>query len=38
MTAVGPNTRVTLHFSVLLETGEEIDTTRRSRPGDVHGR
>ena len=32
MTAVGPNTRVTLHFSVLLESGEEIDTTRRSRP------
>ena len=32
MVAVGPNTRVTLHFSVLLETGEEIDSTRRSRP------
>jgi FKBP-type peptidyl-prolyl cis-trans isomerase SlpA len=32
MTSVGPNTRVTLHFSVLLETGEEVDTTRRSRP------
>ncbi len=32
MTAVGPNTRVTLHFSILLENGEEIDTTRRSRP------
>lgn len=32
MTAVGPNTRVTLHFSVLLASGEEIDTTRRSKP------
>ncbi len=32
MTAVGPETRVTLHFSILLETGEEIDSTRRSRP------
>ena len=32
MQAVGPNTRVTLHFSLLLETGEEVDTTRRSRP------
>ncbi len=32
MTAVGPDTRVTLHFSILLETGEEIDSTRRSRP------
>jgi FKBP-type peptidyl-prolyl cis-trans isomerase SlpA len=32
MTAVGPNTRVTLHFSVLLENGEEVDSTRRSRP------
>jgi FKBP-type peptidyl-prolyl cis-trans isomerase SlpA len=24
--------RVTLHFAVLLETGEEVDTTRRSKP------
>ncbi len=32
MTVVGPNTRVTLHFSVLLASGEEIDTTRRSKP------
>jgi FKBP-type peptidyl-prolyl cis-trans isomerase SlpA len=32
MTAVGPNTRVTLHFSVLLASGEEVDTTRRSKP------
>lgn len=29
---VGPNTRVTLHFALLLETGEEIDTTRRGAP------
>jgi FKBP-type peptidyl-prolyl cis-trans isomerase SlpA len=32
MTAVGPHCRVTLHFSVLLESGEEIDSTRRSKP------
>lgn len=32
MTAVGPNTRVTLHFSLLLESGAEVDTTRRARP------
>jgi FKBP-type peptidyl-prolyl cis-trans isomerase SlpA len=32
MTTVGPDTRVTLHFSILLETGEEVDSTRRSRP------
>jgi len=32
MTPIGPNTRVTLHFSLLLESGEEIDTTRRTRP------
>jgi FKBP-type peptidyl-prolyl cis-trans isomerase SlpA len=32
MTAIGPDTRVTLHFSILLETGEEIDSTRRSHP------
>jgi len=24
--------RVTLHFALLLETGEEVDTTRRGRP------
>ena len=24
--------RVTLHFAVLLDTGEEVDTTRRSKP------
>lgn len=30
--AIGPSTRVTLHFSLLLAgTGEEIDTTRRGR-------
>lgn len=29
---IGPDTRVTLHFSLLLDTGEEIDTTRRGRP------
>jgi FKBP-type peptidyl-prolyl cis-trans isomerase SlpA len=32
MTTVGPNTRVTLHFSLLLESGDEIDSTRRARP------
>ncbi len=32
MIVVGPDTRVTLHFSILLESGEEIDSTRRSRP------
>ena len=31
-TAIGPGTRVTLHFSLLLEDGEEIDTTRRGEP------
>lgn len=30
--AVGPGTRVTLHFSLLLASGEEVDTTRRGRP------
>jgi len=30
--AVAPNTRVTLHFSLLLKSGEEIDSTRRGRP------
>jgi len=29
---IDARSRVTLHFSLLLETGEEIDTTRRSRP------
>jgi len=31
-TAIGPGTRVTLHFSLHLETGEEVDTTRRGKP------
>lgn len=31
-TAIGERSRVTLHFAVLLETGEEVDTTRRGRP------
>ncbi|MCZ6887812.1 MAG: peptidylprolyl isomerase [Gammaproteobacteria bacterium] len=30
--AIGPNTEVTLHFSILLGTGEEVDTTRRGKP------
>ena len=30
--AVGPGTRVTLHFSIHLAGGEEIDTTRRGKP------
>ena len=29
---IDDNCRVTLHFAVLLETGEEVDTTRRARP------
>jgi FKBP-type peptidyl-prolyl cis-trans isomerase SlpA len=29
---IGPEMRVTLHFSLLLESGEEVDTTRRGRP------
>jgi len=29
---VGENSRVTLHFAVLLDTGEEVDTTRRGQP------
>jgi FKBP-type peptidyl-prolyl cis-trans isomerase SlpA len=32
MTSIAPDTRVTLHFSLLLDSGEEIDTTRRGRP------
>jgi FKBP-type peptidyl-prolyl cis-trans isomerase SlpA len=31
-TLIGPGARVTLHFSLLLESGEEVDTTRRSKP------
>ncbi len=30
--AIDENSRVTLHFALLLPTGEEIDTTRRGRP------
>ena len=29
---IGQNSRVTLHFSLLLSSGEEIDTTRRGKP------
>jgi FKBP-type peptidyl-prolyl cis-trans isomerase SlpA len=29
---INQQSRVTLHFAVLLESGEEIDTTRRGRP------
>lgn len=29
---IDANARVTLHFAVLLESGEEVDTTRRGRP------
>lgn len=29
---VGEDTRVTLHFAVLLDSGEEVDTTRRGGP------
>jgi len=29
---IAPNARVTLHFAILLDTGEEIDTTRRGKP------
>ncbi len=29
---IGPGSRVRLHFSLLLETGEEVDTTRRGKP------
>jgi len=32
MTVIGPHTRVTLHFSLLLDSGDEIDSTRRARP------
>ena len=30
---IGARTRVTLHFSIFLDSGEEIDTTRRGKPG-----
>jgi FKBP-type peptidyl-prolyl cis-trans isomerase SlpA len=30
--AIDDTCRVTLHFAVLLESGEEVDTTRRSQP------
>jgi len=29
---IDERSRVTLHFALLLETGEEVDTTRRGRP------
>jgi FKBP-type peptidyl-prolyl cis-trans isomerase SlpA len=29
---IGEGCRVTLHFSILLDSGEEIDTTRRGQP------
>ena len=29
---IGPGCRVTLHFAIHLESGEEVDTTRRGRP------
>ena len=29
---IGPGTRVTLHFSIHLAGGEEVDTTRRGEP------
>ena len=30
--AIGPATRVRLHFSIHLANGEEVDTTRRGKP------
>ena len=30
--AIGPGTEVTLHFSIHLESGEEVDGTRRGKP------
>ena len=30
--AIAPGSRVTLHFAIHLTSGEEVDTTRRSRP------
>ena len=32
LATVGPGMRVTLHFAILLSTGEEVDTTRRGQP------
>ena len=29
---IAANARVTLHFAILLDTGEEVDTTRRGKP------
>ncbi|MGA0841042.1 MAG: FKBP-type peptidyl-prolyl cis-trans isomerase [Pseudomonadales bacterium] len=29
---IAPGARVTLHFAILLESGEEVDTTRRRAP------
>jgi FKBP-type peptidyl-prolyl cis-trans isomerase SlpA len=29
---IGPGSQVTLHFALLLESGEEVDTTRRGKP------
>ncbi len=31
-TPVAPDTRVTLHFSLFLDNGDEVDTTRRGEP------
>lgn len=31
-TAIGSGSTVTLHFSILLADGQEVDTTRRNRP------
>ena len=32
MTVIAPGARVTLHFSLLLASGEEVDSTRAGRP------
>ena len=29
---IGPGTRVTLHFSIIMPSGEEVDSTRSRRP------
>lgn len=29
---IGAGSKVTLHFAILLDSGEEVDTTRRGRP------
>ena len=34
--AIGENTRVTLHFSIHLASGEEVDTTRRGKPASFN--